>query len=384
MPTHVKSDKLNCMSSNWKQVKPDDAFQFLDAVRETDHSVLFEPSLCDVFLHPLDFFDGYDLLRISNTYAPPFVIMDYVSNGENHYYLDGSDHALQTLCTQGSVRLTEDNVLDYIDLYFSYVYERGNSIVFIRNPQNTNFKGSDGMGNHFKAIQKHTSVRVNWSDEDDAFVIHAPLLYQDKTREGVIHVAKNGRIDLIAPLKVSFLDAPRGVESIPIAHPKADDILRQMRDLLVKVPTGERLLKIADEKDVEIHVIGSPNYQAIATNKPTIYLFMPEAQFNADMHQALQLGGALRDMEQILGGYPRPSKDEDPQIFFAINYDKNLNLLMEICKIVEEFEEINIPEAVAAMRRIGIEDIYGGYKNNAEPDETHQIYIKMMKRIVRK
>ncbi|MFK7839145.1 MAG: hypothetical protein AB8B83_02345 [Bdellovibrionales bacterium] len=366
------------MSSEWKQLPPQDALSFLDAVRVSDHSIFFEPSLCDVFLHPLDFFDGYDLVRISNMYAPPFAIMDFVSNGDNHYYLDGSDFALQTLCKQKSVRLNEDNVLDYIDLYFSYVYERGNSIVFIRNPQDTNFKGSDGMGNHFKAIQKHTSVRVEWNEEKGAFVINAPLLYQDKTREGIIYVSKTGQIDVISPLEVHFLDEPQEFETIPLKHSKDQEILRQARDLLVKAPSGKRLLDIADDMDVAIHIISSPNYQAFATNKPTIYLLMPDAQLTADMHQALQLAGALRDMEQILGGYPRPSRQEDDAVFFAINYDKNLNLLMEICKIVEEFEAINMAEAVTAMRRIGIEDIYGGYKNEASPDEMLQIYIRMM------
>ena len=364
--------------NDWKQLDQVKANEFLSAVRQNDHSILFEPSLCEVFLHPLDFFDGYDLIRISNQYSPPFMIFDYVSNGDNHYYLDGSDHAFQTLVTQKSVRLTEDNVLDYIDMYFSYVYERGNSIVFIRDSQDTNFKGSDGMGNHFKAIQKMERVSVEWSDDENVFVIRTPLLYQDKTHEGIIHVAKNGRIDVLKPLEVSFLDAPVEHEGISMQHPKASEILRQARDLLVKTKTGKRLLDIADEKDVQIHIISSPNYQAITSNKPTIYLFMPAAQYTADYHQALQLGGALRDMEQVLGNFPRPSKDEQPEIYFAINYDKNLNLLCETCKIVEEFEELNMPEAVAAMRRLGIEDIYGGYKNNASPNEMLKIYERMM------
>jgi hypothetical protein len=364
--------------NEWKRFEQSDMNTFLDAVRSDDHSILSEPALCEVFSRPLDFFDGYDLVRISNQYSPPFMIFDYVSNGENHYYLDGSDYAFQTLCTQKSVRLTEENVLEYIDMYFSYVYERGNSIVFIRDGQDTNFKGSDGMGVHFKALQTIEQVSVQWSEEEDAFIIRTPLLYQDQTRKGVIHVSKNGRIDVRAPLEVSFLSSPKGFDTVPVIHPKANEILRQTRDLLGKTTTGKRLLDIADEKDVEIHIMGSPNYQAITTNKPAIYLFMPAAQFTADIHQALQLGGALRDMEQILGGFPRPSPEEPPEVFFAINYDKNLNLLCEICKIVDEFEALNMPEALAAMRRLGIEDVYGGYKNKASPDEMLTIYISMM------
>lgn len=364
--------------NDWKQLDQVAATEFLDAVRDSDNSILFEPTLCDVFSHPLDFFDGYDLLRISNKYSPPFMIFDYLSNGDNHYYLDGSDDAFQTLCQQTSVRLTEDNVLDFIDMYFSYVYERGNSIVFIRDAQNTNFKGSDGMGVHFKAIQKMERVSVSWSDDDDAFVIRTPLLYQEQTREGLIHVSKNGRIDVLEPLKVSFLDTPKAFETVKLEHPKADAILDQAKSLLEKSEGAKRLLKIAEEKNVDIRIISSPNYQAVTINKPTIYLFMPAAQFTADYHQALQIVGALRDMEQIFGGYPRPALNDDEAVYFAVSYDKNLNLLCEICKIVDEFENLNLPEVQAAMRRLGIEDIYSGYKNGASPEKMLEIYIAMM------
>lgn len=366
------------MSDAWKQFDQKDANTFLDNVREADNKVLFEPSICEVFSRHLDFFDGYDLVRISNQYSPPFMLFDYVSNGDNHYYLDGSDQAFQTLCVQKSVRLTEENVLEYVDMYFSYVYERGNSIVFIRDPQNMNFKGSDGMGAHFKAIQEHAAVTVKWNDDEELFVIHCPLLYQDETHEGVIHAHKNGQIDVIAPLHVLFLDTPQSFKDVPLAHPKRESILNQTRDLLGKSETGKRLLDIADEKDVEIRIMSSPNYQAVTTNKPLIYLFLPADQYTADYHQALQLGGALRDMEQILGGFARPSIEEPPEIFFSVSYDKNLNLLCEICKIVEEFEALNIPESAAAMRRLGIEDIYSGYKNAASPNEMLDIYIAMM------
>lgn len=364
------------MSSSWKQLSAPETLVFLDAVRAPEHSLLFEPSLCETFLHPLDFFDGYDLIRISNQYSPPFVLLDFMSNGENHYYLDGSDHAFQTVCKQGSVRLTRENVLQYIDFYFSYVYERGNSLVFIRDPQNTNFKGSDGMGVHFKAIQKHASVRVEFDEALGVFIIRSPLLYQDQTHEGVIHVHKtSGRIDVLEPLTVSFLDAPQGYETLTYIHPHEDSILEQTKTLLFKSETGQRLMKIAQEKDVPVRVLGSPNYQAFTSNRPAVTMLMPAAQHTADYHQALILAGALRDAEQILGNFPRPSKEEPPAIYFAVNYDKNLNILMEICKIVEELE---VPEAFAAMRRIGIEDVYQGYKKGAAPDEMLQIYIAMM------
>jgi len=367
------------MTNDWSQLNADETLQFLDAVRsENDaYRIFFETSICEVFKRPLDFFDGYDLIRISNQYSPPFFIMDFLSNGENHYYLDGSDHGFQSMCVQKCVRLNEDNVLEYLDMYVSYVYERGNSLVFIRDGQDTNFKGSSGMGVHFKALQAVEEISVSFDAQNDSFSIKTPLLYQDKTRKSVIKVHKNGEIVVEHPLNVHFLDKSIHFEHINLKHPLQNEIIAQTRTLLEKSETAKRLLKIADEKDVDIHILSSPNYQAITSNKPTIFMAMPAAQHTADYHQALILGGALRDMEQTLGGFPRPSLEEPTEVYFAANYDKNLNLLMEICKMVEE---LDTPEALEAMRRLGIEDLYKGYKSNASPDTMLQIYISMMTR----
>jgi len=366
------------MSDQWEILQARKATKLLKDVREDAFSVLFEPALCEFFIHPLDFFNGFDLIRISNHYSPPFMNFDYVSNGEQHYYLDGTDHAFQTLVRQGSVHITEDNVLAYIDMYFTYVYERGNSIVFIRDPQDTNFKGSDGMGVHFKALQKHQNLDVSWNEKRQIFVIKTPLLYQNKTHQGVVNVHQDGCIEVVKPLRVSFLDTPDIFEDIEYVHPKEDAILEQAYGLIEKTKTGKRLLDLMREKEIPVRVLGSCNYQAVATNLPMIYLFMPSAQYTADYHQALQLVGAMRDVEQILNAYPRPSHEEPEEVFYAVSHDKNLNLLLEICKMVEELDEQGIEDGVSAMRRIGIEDVYTGFKNNLSPEALLRVYETMM------
>lgn len=362
------------MSDEWRELNAEDAAVFLEAVREQEYSLLFEPSLCEVFALPLPFYDGYELIRISNRYSPPFILMDFISNGDNHYYLDGTDHALQTLSKIGATRLSEDNVLLYIDLYFSYVYERGNSIVFIRDPQNTNYKGSEGMGVHFKALQQHPTVNVAWSDADNAFIIRTPILYQEKTHDAVIHVDKAGIIDVKTPLKVTFLDAPKGFEPRTYKHPQAVDILQQARDLLLKSPRAKALLDYADEKKIHIHCLGSPNYQAFCTNKPLIYLFCPSAQYTADYMHALILAAALDDARQISEGYTRPSHEEEQDIYLAVNYHKNLRSLAEVCKIVDELKNDDVNEAYIAMQRLGMQNIYAGIQNGVSDLELLHIY----------
>jgi len=347
------------MSDQWRELPTSDAIQFLDAVRDSDHGILFEPSVCKVFLHPLDFFDGYDLIRVSNQYSPPFMLLDYVSNGCNHYYLDGSDHAFQTLCSQKSVRLTAENVLQYIDIYFSYVYERGNTVVYIR---------------HFEDYEP--SLQQN---EDGYFIIHTRLIYQDEMRDAIVHVHPSGQIDIVSPANVSFLDAPQGHEDIAYIHPQEDNILEQTNALMSASETAQEYLKNISEHKIDIRVFSSPNYQATTFNKPIIYLFMPAAQLTADYHQVLLLGGALHDAQQIMGGYKRPSIDEDDVLFFNINHDKNLKLIAGICKIVEEFEALEMPEAVQAIENLGLRSVYEGFKANISADDLMERYIQALR-----
>lgn len=345
------------MNHSWQQLSAQDALCFLDAVRSEEFRVLFEPSICEVYKHPLPFYEGYDLIRIVNKYSPPFVLIDYISNGENHYYLNGSDHVMQTLCLQGNLSLNADNVLEYIDLYFSYVYERGNTVVLL--PESAN-------------------ADVHYDQSIGVYVIRTVLLYQDERREMLIHVHAGGRIDLIEPARISFLDAPKGFKEIDHTHPKAESILEQCKSLLAKSATGARLLEVAQTCKIEMSVLASPNIQARAYNKPMVHLYLPAAQHTADYHQALTLAGALSDVEQILRGYKRPSLDEGDEVYLSVNYDKNLKLLVEICKIVEELEDNNDADAVKALENLDLGKLYVAYKNGDNAAKLMTVYLETL------
>ncbi|MGB0719846.1 MAG: hypothetical protein ACPGRX_05205 [Bdellovibrionales bacterium] len=363
------------MSWNWQKQDDDAALAFLNAVRDADNPVLFEPSVCEIYKHPLPFYDGYDLIRIVNRYSPPFPLFDYLSNGENHFYLDGSDAALQTICARGSVTLDAHNVLQYIDLYLSYVYERGNSLVYIRDPQDTGFKGSDAMGVHFQAIKQHRNVNVTWNVGESCYEITAPLLYQDKAVESLVQVNKAGRIRVVKPVRVDFLNTPENTDCAALAHPRAQAIVEQCVTMLDSVPTGKQLLQLIEDHDIGISVISAPNIQAFAVNKPMVYLLTPAAQQTADYYQALVLAGALHDAGQIVNGYKRPSIDEPDQLLFDIQYDKNLKLIIAVCRIVDEFLDINIHEPLNILRRLGLQEVYAGYRAGMTMRALFDVYI---------
>ena len=117
---------------NWTQLSPDHAKSFIDSVKDDSEKVLFNIQLCEVYSLPIAFYEGYELVRILNRHMMPYLVMDYLSNGEDHYYLDGSESVFHNLNAQRALSLDENNVLSYLDFYISYVYERGNSLNVVR------------------------------------------------------------------------------------------------------------------------------------------------------------------------------------------------------------------------------------------------------------
>lgn len=364
----------------WKQLPADKAHAFLDAVRDEAEAALFDPSLCEVHALPLSFYDGYSLTRIVNKHMIPFLLLDYLSNGEKHYYLDGSDQAFQNLNAQGAISLNKDNVRDYTDLYISYVYERGHSLDFISDPHDTSYKGSAAMDIHFRAITHHQETKIEHDAAQNRYTITAPLIYQDQTVQGRIEVAGNGAIHVLEPLTVSFLEQPQASAAIAYRHPGEAKIAEQAFSLLTAVPTGEALLKIAADKDFQIRVLASPNYHGFTTNSRVIYIIQPAAKLSADYLQALVLAACIRDAEQMDSSLFRPHPDISENDYALMNYGKNLDMIVQMCKIVEEFEGRNILEPLHELRKMGFESLYSAHKNRFDDRGMMAAYMDVLRR----
>ena len=364
----------------WAQLPPDEARQFIEAVASKDEPVIFDPSLSDVYKTPLGFYDGYFLYRIVSKHMLPYLLLDYLSNGEKHYYMDGSDQAFHNLNAQGAISLDTDNAIDYVDLYISYVYERGNSLAFISDPHDTQYKGSAAMDIHFKAIMHHQGSSVKFDHISQRFQIVAPLIYQDQTVQGHIEIEKTGAIHIVKPIAVSFLTKLQPALDISYRHPEEAKIIEQAHSLLTSAQRGLDLFKIVSEKPFGVRVLSSPNYQGFTTNNCIIYIVMPAAQRSADYLQALILSGCLRDAEQIATGHFHPHPSEKEELYSAVNYGKNLDMIMEMCKIVEEFESRSIPEPLHELRKMGLESLYSAYKNGLNDQAMMATYKDMLKR----
>lgn len=344
---------------SWSQLDPKQSAEFLKAVTGNGDPIFFEPSLCEVHELPLTFFDGYSLIRIVNKHSIPYLLLDYLSNGEQHYYLDGSERAFHNVNAQGAIHLDETNVLGYIDMFISYVYERGNSLLFLRD------------------AEAKASISTPVYDEANGhFKITLPLLYQEQRVMADIEVTVDGKIFVRAPLEVSFLTTLHPDAANPYLHPHEAQIIEQSKSLLSTTETGQKLMQTA----AEIHVMGSPNYHGFITNDRKIYLMMPAAEQSAKYTQALLLAGYLANAVQILDGYQYPHHAVDKDLYLAVNYGKNLDMLLEMCRMVNELEAQNNPEGLNTLTRFGLGAFYEGFKQNLNRSALLDLYFEALEK----
>ncbi|MEK7802323.1 MAG: hypothetical protein AAB276_07705 [Pseudomonadota bacterium] len=160
------------------------------------------------------------------------------------------------------------------------------------------------------------------------------------------------------------------------AHPQADAIMEECRDILSTISEGKRLLAFADEKSIKIEIITGkePGYRFALPD--LAYLICPLNTKAVDLPEmAVCLGLAIREMEQphagIFRAIPALHGEQTPNILFR----QMLDITLEMCRIVSEFEAVgNHTKLVDLLEKLGHGEIYKGFKSGKNQEELAKIY----------
>lgn len=152
------------------------------------------------------------------------------------------------------------------------------------------------------------------------------------------------------------------------------NLVDQMKEKLSVSETGDRLLKMADHYGVEIRLIKSTKLQSSVHGTKEIFLSAEAGQTEVELSQLLELGSALRELEQNIVGYGMPSAHEDPFEKATLIHTKYLDKIVYMCKIGHELIHIYGDQITSLMDQFGITDIYEGYVNNLDHEAMGEVY----------
>ncbi len=121
------------MQPGWTRLKREDAHQVLDRLSGNRDAIVFSREATEVACRDLPFYSTYKLYRLINYATMPTFSMTYISNGIDFLGIDGTANPIYAANEKAPARLNADNVIAYLDFFFSNVQGSEGDIFLIKD-----------------------------------------------------------------------------------------------------------------------------------------------------------------------------------------------------------------------------------------------------------
>lgn len=176
----------------------------------------FDPEKTKVMIHNLPFYEGYFLAELSKHDQNPPVVRIAVCNDKGAVHvLNWTNDVIYTLNDSIPIRLTEDNMADYVRFFFNYVRGSHGRFIIVDSVDDIDWREEPAVSGR-KALGKMIQpVFVKSREKDGSIVFGLSIVFRDSLFEAEAVLQKDGRI--------SLRNEELLVEDIPVA----DDLFGQ-------------------------------------------------------------------------------------------------------------------------------------------------------------
>lgn len=188
----------------WHRLDRDKTIDMITRVKGADGSMMFTPVTSEAKCSRLPFLKSFLLYRLTNFSSLPTFSMDYLSNGESYFYMDGSDSALRHLVDMGDFILTPDTVLPFLHFYFCYVRLPEGEMIVLQNAAEASTIDlyDDERREKLDIVPDNYKIAAN--SNGDGFILTLPLLYDNTPMEVTVTVAMTGQVTLTPQRMLTF------------------------------------------------------------------------------------------------------------------------------------------------------------------------------------
>lgn len=160
-----------------------------------DH-IMFSLATSEAKCAKLPFYKNLLVYRLTNYSSLPSFSFDYLGDGKEFRFLDGSPDAIYAANDAGYLVLNEMTALDYITFFFDHVTGPDGDIAVIDNPQD--HPVLDALDIHQRAdIQTHHVPPDIAPDGQGGFIVKVSLFYLGILVRGTVTVDRAGRVDVV-------------------------------------------------------------------------------------------------------------------------------------------------------------------------------------------
>lgn len=170
---------------------------------------------------------------------------------------------------------------------------------------------------------------------------------------------------------------------IDYAHPMADAIISECTNLLLKIPEGQRLLAYQKDKGITLSILAGKKVDwQVSHDENKAVIFCPANTKAVDIQEmAMAIGIAIREMEHKDLGIHHPAPHQNPEMAQQIMLNYFLDMNMEMCKIVSEFEKVDgniYSKFLDLVKKLGQDEFYREYVSGKSQEELKETLKKTL------
>ncbi len=179
----------------WKRLEKKDAHTVLDKLSSDEHAVVFSKDFTEVAYEELSFYSNFKLYRLINYATMPSFSMEYIGDDNVFIPLDGTANPIYAINAEAPIKLTNDNVVEYLDFFFSNVKGSDGDIYLIEDPKKMPALDSLDINQQKNITDNHIPLTILNDEASNDFIVSGTVYYGGCLISATIQVTSDGLIN---------------------------------------------------------------------------------------------------------------------------------------------------------------------------------------------
>lgn len=170
------------------------AGKVLHQLETRSDAIVFSRDVTEVCWRALPFYNNWRLYRLTNYATMPTFTMTYLSDGTEFIALDGTANPIYTVDEKDPLMLTQENVIPYLEFFFSNVQGSEGEVFLLRDPRKMPFLSSFSEAQRQSILHNFRAAEVRFDNTLNAYRVTGTLHYGGGLLAAAIIVMPDGKI----------------------------------------------------------------------------------------------------------------------------------------------------------------------------------------------
>ncbi len=181
----------------WYPVEKTQTIEMIEKVIPGDMPSFFSARSSEARCAKLPFYTNFLLYRLTNNATLPAFSIDFLSNGRQYHYLDGSSQPIYRANATGDLIINDNTVLDYLAFYVHYVPGPEGEILLIDSHKKIMPTGVLDIDRHRDMLYSHRDINISFDKDTKNYTIKAPMYYGGALVKAIINISEQGHLEIM-------------------------------------------------------------------------------------------------------------------------------------------------------------------------------------------